>query len=115
MTPDDIGQLNEGVPVDVKVLPKAVEVPEPGTVIPPTPGLTVENVPNNNLTKGTPSMIQKYIIGNEKAIIGGLSAGILTLVSQIGVNGQMTIKEAAYSVASWVVTHVLVYITTNTP
>jgi hypothetical protein len=55
------------------------------------------------------------IIGNEKAVIGGLSAGILTLLGQLGVNNQMTLKEVVYALVTWVITHVVVYSTTNTP
>lgn len=54
-----------------------------------------------------------FILGNEKAIIGGLSAGILSLLSSVGITGQMTVKDAAYAVATWVITHVVVYLTTN--
>lgn len=54
-----------------------------------------------------------FILGNEKAITGGLSAGILTLLSSVGITGQMTVKNAVYALAAWVVTHIVVYLTTN--
>lgn len=59
-------------------------------------------------------MLNKLIIGREKAVIGGLSAGILSLVGQLGVNGQMTLKEGIYAVATWLVTHLVIYTSTNT-
>lgn len=59
-------------------------------------------------------MFNKLIVGNEKAVVGGLSAGVLSLVGQLGVNGQMTVKEAIYAVGAWVITHLAVYISTNT-
>lgn len=59
-------------------------------------------------------MFDNLILGNEKAVVGGLSAGLLTLLSQLGVNGQMTVKEAVYAGVSWVVTHILIYVVTNT-
>lgn len=54
-----------------------------------------------------------FILGNEKAIVGGLSAGILTLLSSVGITGQMTVKDAVYAVATWVLTHVVIYLTAN--
>ena len=107
-----------------KVIPKPVENADgshtisvtikPGTVITPTTQATQSN-DVSNVEKETKTMIGKYVIGNEKALIGGLSAGILSLLGQFGVNNQLTLKEAAYSLAAWVVTHVAVYLTTNTP
>ena len=60
-------------------------------------------------------MFNKYLVGNEKAIVGGLGAGVVSLLGQFGVSSQLTLKEALYSVLTWIVTHVLVYHTTNTP
>lgn len=59
-------------------------------------------------------MFSNLIVSNEKAVIGGLSAGVLTLLSQLGVNSQMTLKEAVWAVVAWVITHLAVYATTNT-
>lgn len=58
-------------------------------------------------------MFKKYILGNEKAIIGSLAAGIVSLLGQVGVNGQMTVKEAIYSVLTLVATHAAVWTSTN--
>lgn len=54
-----------------------------------------------------------FILGKEKAIVGGLSAGVLTLLSAVGITGQMTVKNAVYAVAAWIVTHVVIYLTAN--
>jgi hypothetical protein len=54
-----------------------------------------------------------FILGKEKAIVGGLSAGILTLLSTVGITGQMTVKSAIYAVVAWVVTHVVIFLTAN--
>ena len=58
-------------------------------------------------------MFSKLLIGNEKSIIGGISAGVLSLGGQVGVNGQLTLKEGAYSIVTWVITHLVIWITTN--
>jgi hypothetical protein len=59
-------------------------------------------------------MITNLLIGNEKALNGGLAAGIVSLLGQVGVSGQVTVKEAAYSLATWVVAHIVIWLTTNT-
>lgn len=59
--------------------------------------------------------MSNLILGNEKAIVGGLGAGVVALLGQVGVNSQITVKEAIYAVVTWVVTHILVYVTTNSP
>lgn len=60
-------------------------------------------------------MFNKLIAGREKAVIGGASAGVLALIGQLGVNGQMTLKEAIYALVTWVFTHIMVYVSTNSP
>lgn len=60
-------------------------------------------------------MFTTLLIGNEKAILGGLSAGLLALLGQLGVNGKMTVKEAIYAVLTWLFTHAVIWLTTNSP
>lgn len=60
-------------------------------------------------------MFNKFLVGNEKACIGGVSAAAISLLGQLGVNGQLTLKEAVYAVVTWVFTHLVVWVTTNTP
>lgn len=60
-------------------------------------------------------MLNKLITGQEKAIIGGATAGVLTLLALVGISGQMTVKEAVYALVSWLFTHALVWTATNTP
>lgn len=59
-------------------------------------------------------MFSKFIMGNEKAIIGAISAGIVSLLGQVGVSGQMTIKEVIYSLVTALFTHATVWSSTNT-
>lgn len=59
-------------------------------------------------------MFNKLIIGNEKAIIGAIAAGTVSLLGQVGVSGQMTVKEAVYSLLTAAATHVTVWTSTNT-
>lgn len=58
-------------------------------------------------------MLTNLLIGNEKAIIGGLTSGILTLLAQVNITGQMTTKELVTSAATWGVTHLAVWLGTN--
>lgn len=60
-------------------------------------------------------MFNKLLVGNEKAVVGGLSAGVVALLGQVGINSQLTLKEAVYAAVTWLITHVVVYATTNTP
>ena len=60
-------------------------------------------------------MFKKLVVGNEKAIIGGVIAALLTVLAQLGVNGNMTIKSALYALGNYVLTHTAVWVTTNTP
>lgn len=58
-------------------------------------------------------IFKNRIVGNEKAVVGGLTAGILSLLALVGVSGQMTVKEAVYALVTWLFTHVLVWTSTN--
>jgi len=53
--------------------------------------------------------------GKEKAFVGGLVTGLVTLIVQLQQSGQFTTKEFLFSLAAWVATHVAIYLTTNTP
>lgn len=55
------------------------------------------------------------ITGKEKAVLGGLVAFLTTMNVQIQQAGQLTLKEFAWSVGAYVVTHVTVWAATNTP
>lgn len=55
------------------------------------------------------------ITGKEKAVVGGLGAGITTLAGQLQVGGKFSVSVVAWSVAAWLATHIFVYATTNTP
>lgn len=59
-------------------------------------------------------MFNKFIVGNEKSIIGATAAGIVSLLGQVGVSGQMTLKEAIYSLVTALFTHLTVWTSTNT-
>lgn len=56
----------------------------------------------------------KFLVGQEKAIVGAISAGLLALLSQVGINSQVTVKEGVFAGVTAVVTHVMVWLTTNT-
>lgn len=53
------------------------------------------------------------IEGNEKAVVGGLVAGALTLLALVGITGEMTVREALVALANWIVTHAVVYLKAN--
>ena len=55
------------------------------------------------------------ITGSEKAFLGGIVSGLVTLIVQLQQSGQFTTKEAAYSVGAYIFTHIAVWLTTNTP
>lgn len=55
------------------------------------------------------------ITGKEKAFLGGLGAGITAFAGQLSVNDRVDLKTVAWSVGAWVITHLFVYYTTNTP
>ena len=55
------------------------------------------------------------ITGNEKAFLGGIVSGLVTLIVQLQQSGQFTTKEAVYSVAAYLATHAAVWLTTNSP
>lgn len=56
------------------------------------------------------------LTGNEKAFVGGLLAFASTSFIQLqqSVNGY-TLKDFGWSVAAWVVVHLGIWLTTNTP
>jgi hypothetical protein len=54
------------------------------------------------------------LTGNEKAFIGGFVAALTAALVQVAQTGQMTWKEAGWSLLVWVLTHATVYLTTNT-
>lgn len=56
-----------------------------------------------------------HLTGNEKAFIGGLMAFLATTIVQVQQTGQFTLHEFYWSLASWAVTHLTVFVTTNTP
>lgn len=58
---------------------------------------------------------KNLLLGNEKALVGGITAGALSLLALVGVTGNMTVKEALYALGSWVVTHATVWLTSTTP
>lgn len=55
------------------------------------------------------------LTGNEKAYIGGLVAGLVTLAIQLQQTGQFTTKEFLLSAGAWLIVHLGVYTATNTP
>lgn len=59
-------------------------------------------------------MISKLILGQEKAVVGGIVTALLTLLSQVGVNGQMTVHDALYALVAWIIAHFVIWLTTNT-
>jgi hypothetical protein len=54
-------------------------------------------------------LILSILQGKQKAIVGGAVAGILVLLAQVGVNGDMTFKDALTTLGSWVLTHAVVW------
>lgn len=58
-------------------------------------------------------MLNSLISGKEKAVLGGLSAGVLALLGQLGVNSNLTIKEGVYAAITWLGTHFVIWLTTN--
>ena len=54
------------------------------------------------------------VTGKEKAVLGGMVAGITTLSSQIVVNQQITLKEVVLSLVAWLLVHSTVWVTSNT-
>jgi hypothetical protein len=56
------------------------------------------------------------LTGNEKAFLGGLVAFLTTSIVQLSQQpAGYTWHEFLWSVVSWVVVHISVYFTTNTP
>ena len=54
------------------------------------------------------------ITGNEKAVMGGLIAGLATIIVQLQQSGQLTLHEVLVSLGAYVFTHLSVWVTTNT-
>lgn len=59
------------------------------------------------------NFILTFIEGQEKAVVGGLVSGALTLLALVGVTGEMTVKEALVALANWALTHAAVWYKTN--
>lgn len=57
--------------------------------------------------------VLSIIEGQQKAVVGGFASGVLSLLAQVGVNGDMTVKEALVALGTWVVTHAAVWYTSN--
>jgi hypothetical protein len=56
------------------------------------------------------------LTGNEKAFIGGLAGFLATTIVQLEQqSGSYTLHDFLTSLAAWVVVHLSVYVTTNTP
>lgn len=55
------------------------------------------------------------LTSNEKAIVGGLTAALITTIVQLEQSGQLTLHEFWYTIAAYVVTHITVWLTTNSP
>lgn len=53
------------------------------------------------------------IKGKEKAVVGFVVVAVLGALSSIGVNGDMTVKEAVNVIVTAVVTYVTVYLKRN--
>lgn len=59
------------------------------------------------------SLYQFVVAGNQKAIVGGLVAGVLSLLTMVNISGQMTVREALFAIGTWLVTHSLVWFKAN--
>jgi hypothetical protein len=53
------------------------------------------------------------IEGKQKAVVAGVVTALLVLLAQVGVDGDMTVKDALTALGSWIVTHYLVWATRN--
>lgn len=53
------------------------------------------------------------VYGKEKAVVSAVVSFALSLLGQVGVNGEMTVKEALTSLGISVLTHASVYYTNN--
>lgn len=54
-----------------------------------------------------------YILGNEKAIIAGVTSGLLSLLAQVKITGQMTTKEVVTALVTWVFVHATTWLASN--
>lgn len=59
------------------------------------------------------SLYNLLVLGKEKALVGGATAGLLSLLAQVGISGNLTVKEVVFSACNWVVAHGLVYLKRN--
>jgi hypothetical protein len=57
--------------------------------------------------------LSQLILGQEKAAVAGATSGILALLAQVGVNGNLTLKDTITAVLVWLVSHTAVYLTKN--
>lgn len=57
--------------------------------------------------------LSQLIAGQEKAAVAGATSGILALLAQVGVNGNLTLKDAITAIIVWLVSHAAVYLTKN--
>ncbi len=55
------------------------------------------------------------ITSNEKAIIGGLTAALVTVIVQLQQTNQFTLHEFWVALVAYALTHASVWVTTNTP
>lgn len=55
------------------------------------------------------------ITSNEKAFMAGVMAFLATTVVQLQQSGQFTLRQFEWSIGSWVLAHLTVWWTTNTP
>jgi hypothetical protein len=58
-------------------------------------------------------IVISIIEGKQKAVVGGAVAGILTLLALVGVNGDLTVKEALVALGNLALTHFAVHQTEN--
>ena len=55
------------------------------------------------------------ITGNEKAVIGGLVSALVTIAVQLADTPHFTWHDVLVAVGAYIVTHLTVYVTANTP
>lgn len=55
------------------------------------------------------------ITSNEKAVLGGLVTALFTVDVQLRQSGQFTVKEFLVALLGYAVTHVTVWLATNSP
>jgi hypothetical protein len=55
------------------------------------------------------------ITHNEKAVAGGLATALITVIVQLQNSGPFTLHDFLVALGAYIVTHVSVWLTTNTP